>query len=172
MSDPVKLTQLDSKDIPRYSYDEDNRAMRVIMINNESPVPSNSPLSQTPIGSNFKLPDGAQYEALKQHFLSLPAPRIETRIERVEVPVIVKEIEIVEVQKIITEYKEIEKIIVVPEYITKEVEKLVTVTEYKTINVPQIVEKIVYVDRVNYKWLFIAQAITLGLIVLSKFIKL
>lgn len=144
----MKLTQLDSAEIPRYTYNEDNRAIRVEVINGKEPF-----------GIAAKVPEG--HLNIVEHHI----PIIETKIERIEVPVIVKELEIKEIEKqVIIKEQEI-NIIKVPEYITK--------IEYKTIEVPIVIKEkeIVYIDKINFKMLFIAQAITLGLIIASKLIK-
>ncbi len=143
MSNEIKLTSLDSNQIPRYSYSEANRAIRVEVVNGQT---------------NFQA----------------PVEKNETRLETIEIPVIVRELEVkvIEVEKVITviEYKTIEVPVIVPkiEYI----EKPIYIKEFERVEIPTVVteKEIVYIDRVNFKMLLIAQGITLVLILLSKFI--
>ncbi len=137
----VKLTSLDSNQIPRYSYSEDNRAIRVEVVNGQM-----------------------NYQA--------PVQKNEVRVETIEVPVIIKELEIKEIEKqVIVQNLQIIRI---PEYIKeieyREIEKPVYITEIKTVEIPLIVKEkeIVFVDKINYKIVFVMQAITLALIVLTR----
>lgn len=156
----VKLTQLDAKDIPRYTYNEENRAQRVYIVNESM---ANSPEARS---------------SFSQAMENIQAPvqeKIETRVEKIEVPVIITEtrIEKIEVPVYITEYKEIEKIVIVPEVNIIRIPEYITKTEYKEIQVPVVVEKkeIVYIDKFNYKMFIMLQAITLAIIIASKLIK-
>lgn len=154
-----KLTGLDSSQIPRYTFDEENNATRVV------------------IAGDFNIG-----EAIKENLknLKIEAPiQSSNNIEQISIPVIVKELEIKEIEKPVIvkelEIKEVEKIVVVQQLEIKEVEKPIIVTEYKTVEVPVIVKEkevqVIYMDKFNYKLLFIIQLLTLGLIVVSKFIK-
>lgn len=129
-----KLTNLDVQQIQRYSYDEENNAQRVVIVNQESKIP---------FEIEAKVPEG--YLNIVEHKdpiiiketvieridvpvyistiheipklvtlvdyreISVPFPVRETVIERIEIPIITEKIQIVEVPKIITEYKVIEK---------------------------------------------------------------
>jgi hypothetical protein len=152
----MKLTSLDSKEIPRYTYDEDQNANRVTLVG-----------------------DFGIAEAIKEQMKDLKleispevksvytTPITETRFEQIQVPVIVKEIE----------YREIKVPVIQTELKVVEIEKPIIQkeVEIQRIEVPIIVREkeiqTVYVDRMNYKMVYIMQAITLALIVLSKFVK-
>lgn len=155
-----QMTSLDTNQLPRYTYDEEYNAQRVIIVGGEDL----SPFKESGVNS---LP-GQKNEARIEY---IPV----TTVEKIEIPTIIKEIEVrtIEIPIIVVETKilEIEKRIIVTEY--KEIQVPVIVKEYKEIEVPIIhtQEKIVYVDRTNYKLLYLMQGITLALIVLSKFIK-
>lgn len=159
----VKITQLDAKEIPRYTYDEKSNAQRVIVINEFQGYQNNAVY-----GPNERILNAQNYQAPVEKI-------IETRVETVQVPVIVHEtkIERIEVPVYITEYKEIEKTIIVPEVNIIRIPEYITKIEYKEIQVPVVIKEkeIVYVDCINFKMLYIFQAITLGLIVLAKLIK-
>ena len=136
----LKLTTIDSNQIPRYTYSENDNAQRVVIVG-AAPVMNITSESQ---------PSRIEY---------IPV----TTVEKIEVPVIVKELEIKTIEiPVLTIQKEVQIV---------ELEKTIVVTEYKTIEVPVIVreKEIVYLDRLNYKMVFIMQAITLALILLSKF---
>lgn len=153
MSD-IKLTALDSNEIPRYTYDEARQAIRVVI-------------------SDVELGDIGKYiqESLKDFKVEIPQeikatqPIIIKETEFRDLPVIVREIE----------YKEIPFPVIQTEVKIIEIEKPIIQKELeiRTIEVPIIVKEkeIVYVDRLNHKVLFVLQALTLGLILLSKFIK-
>jgi hypothetical protein len=149
----VKLTQLDAKDIPRYSYDEKHRANRVVIVG-ENYIPPEKMEAATKI----------EYITVKE-YEQIQIPVIVKEYQTIEVPTTIFLPQIVEIEKInnvfITEYKEIEKTVIVKEFEVITVEKPII----------QIQEKIVYVDRLNMKMLYIMQGITLALILLSKFLK-
>jgi hypothetical protein len=210
----IKLTGLDSKEIPRYTYDEDKNAQRVVLV------------------GDFGIAESIK-ESLKDLKIDLPTPQIHDThrapeivekyipgpVQTIEVPVIVRETQFKDVPVIIkeTEYKEISVPTIVKETEFRDVPVLIKETEIRTIEVPTIIKEIeykeisvpviqtevrvievekpiiqkeleiqrvevpvivrekeiqlVYVDKLNYKLLFIFQALTFGLIVLSKFIK-
>lgn len=154
----VKLTQLDAKDIPRYTYDEAYNANRVVIVGNISPrgVEALNP-NNLPGGINI-----IETTKLITEYIEVPTIIKELEVKVLEIPFIVYDTKIVEVEKIIhtVEYKEIEKSVIV--------------TEYKEVRVPVIVkeQEIVYIDRINFKMLMIMQGITLALILFSRFIKL
>lgn len=148
MQDSVKLTGLDSNQIPRYTYDEKNQSIRVTVVAGEIPEIKVAPVEKKE----------ERAVETRTEYITVPT------VERIEVPVIIKEtdVKVVEVPVLIVE-KQVQVI---------EVEKPIIVTEYKTIEVPVIVKEkeiqIVHVDKINYKLLFIVQAITLALLVVSK----
>lgn len=145
----MKLTDLDTQQITRYSYDEANRAMRIVNVGAASEI--HSPI----------------------------ATQNGTKIERIEVPVIVKELQIerFETQVIVKEieYREIEKPVYIKEVQVLEVQVPVVVKETKIerVEIPVVHKEvqIIQVDKINYKMLMAIQAITLVLIVISRFIK-
>ena len=154
----LKLTGLDSKEIPRYTYDEGNQSNRVTIV----------------AGDLNGITDSIK-EGLKDLKIDI-LPQKESNT--IEIPVIVKEIQIVEIPVIVKELeiREVIKTIVLqPQEILKivEIEKPIIVKEFERIEVPVIQKEvqIVYVDKMNYTLLFVLQAVTLGLIVLSKYIK-
>ena len=156
----MKLTGLDSAEIPRYTYDEKNNSNRVTIV----------------AGDLNGITDSIK-AGLKDLNINI-APQENNaaiQIQRIEVPVIVEKVQIVEVPVIVKEIeiKEIEKQVVV--YKVIEIEKPVIVTQFEKIEVPVVTGQkdvqIVYVDKLNYKLLFIMQLITLGLLVVSKYIK-
>ncbi len=160
MDEPIKLTQLDANQIPRYSYDEENRAVRVSIVNGTSDF-------QAPVQKI------QQAGASRIEYITVPT------VERIEVPVIIKELELKTIEIPVISVKTEVQIVEVPfyireiEYKTIEIEKPVYITEIKTVEIPLIVKEkeLVFVDKVNYKMFLIFHAITLGLIVLSKFLK-
>lgn len=154
----MKLTGLDASEIPRYTYDDKNQSSRVTIV----------------AGDLEGITDSIK-AGLKDLKIDI-APQ--EKSQAIEIPVIIKEVQIVEVPTIVKEIeiKEIEKQVLVQQEVLKviEIEKPVVVKEFEKIEVPVItVQKevqIVYVDKLNVKLLYIMQAITLGLIVLSKFL--
>lgn len=144
----VKLTGLDSNQIPRYTYDEGNQSIRVTVVAGEVPEIKVSPVEKK------------EERVVESRIEYIPV----TTVKTVEVPTIVREIEVKTVEiPVIVKEQEVKVI---------EIEKSIIVTEYKTIEVPIIVKEkeiqVVQVDKINYKLLFIVQLITLGLLVVSK----
>lgn len=142
----MKLTNLDSKEIPRYTYDEDSNANRVTIVD---------------IGIANAIKE--QLKDLKLDISVPNEPLIIKEIEFRDVPVIVKEIE----------YREIQVPVIVTEIKVVEIEKPVIQEKIVRVEIPVVTKEIqtIYVDKLNYKLLFIFQLITLGLLVVSKFIK-
>lgn len=162
----LKLTSLDSNQIPRYSYDEENQAIRVSIVNDSTGF-------QDYVKKNYPL----EYQAISERALKNPQYITVPTVEKIEIPVIIKEIELKTVEiPVITVQKEIlvvEKQVIVKETDIQIIEKPVFITEYKIVETQVIVreKEIVYVEKLNMKMFFIMQTITLALIVLSKFIK-
>lgn len=159
----MKLTALDSKEIPRYTYDEENNAQRVTIVDFGIAEAIKEQLKDLKIELPVQQPLAT---------MRMPEPIIvkeylpgEVRFEQIQVPIIVKEIE----------YREIQVPVIQHEVRVIEIEKPIIQKEIVTVEVPVIVKQIelqmVYVDRLNYKMLFILQLLTFGLIVISKFIK-
>lgn len=151
----VKLTGLDGAQIPRYVYNEDTNSIRVEVVNGEDPFSITRNINVVPSST----------PVIEQKFTEVPVIVKEVQLERVEVPVIVREVQIERIEvPVITVQKEVQIV---------QIEKPIIVTEYKEIQVPviQVQKEIVYVDKINYKFLYIMQGITLALIILSKFIK-
>ena len=150
----LRLPQIDSSEVPRYTFDESNNSVRVTIVAGDRP--------------NLGEINGSSSPNITQYI-----PVVETKIERIEIPVVETRIERIEVPTIITEVKVVEIPVVVKEIEYREIEKHVYITEFKEIKVVEIVREkdLVYVDKFNYKALYITQAITLGLLVLSHFIK-
>jgi len=152
--DDRKLTGLDASQVPRYTFDENKSATRVVVVGGEMP--------QFNVDAKFAPPVEKEIKTIE-----IPVIIKEQILEKIEIPVIIKETEIREVH--IPNYLTFEKLQIV------EVEKPIVVKEFERIEVPVIVTQkevqIVHVDKLNYKLLFIMQIITFGLILLSKFIK-
>lgn len=149
----VKLTGLDGSQIPRYVYNEDTNSIRVEVVNGEDPFSISRNINVVPSAT----------PVIEQKFTEVPV--IVKEIQTIEVPVIVREIQIERIEiPVLTIQKEVQIV---------QIEKPIIVTEYKEIQVPviQIQKEIVYVDKINYRFLYIMQGITLALIILSKFIK-
>lgn len=154
----IKLTGLDSKEIPRYTYDEVNNANRVVLIGGDFGVAEavKEGLKDLKVTVDTTTKPGIT------ETVYLPGP-----VQKIEVPVIVRE----------TEYKEITVPVIQTEVRIIEVEKPIIQKELEIqrIEVPVLIKEkelqMVYVDRLNYKMFFILQALTLGLILLSKLIK-
>lgn len=151
-----KLTDLDANQLDQYAFDEKHQAYRMVIVN-EGAIP------EIKLSEQSSIIGGAAM--LNQ----------EIRIERIEVPQIVKETEIQQVEKQVIvkelEIKEIEKQVIVKEVQIERVEIPVIQVEYKTVEVPVIQKEvqIVQVEKHN-KALYIAQAITLLIILISKFV--
>ena len=154
----MKLTGLDSQQIPRYTFDEENNAVRVVLAGDFGIAEA--------IKDNLKdikvdITQQNDPKSIEVRVDNTPGP-----IQKIEVPGIIKETEIKEIQ--------VPQIVLQKEVEIITIEKPIVVTEYKEIQVPIIVKEkevqVVYVDKLNYKLLFIFQALTFGLIVLSKFI--
>lgn len=156
----MKLTGLDAAELPRYTYDEVNNSNRVTIVAGDL----NGITDSIKAGlKDLKIDISPQENNAAIQIQRIEVPVIVEKVQIVEVPVIVKEIEIKEIEKQVVVYKVIE------------VEKPVVVTQFEKIEVPVVtVQKevqIVYVDKLNYKLLFVLQALTLALVVLSKYIK-
>lgn len=154
----VKLTGLDSAEIPRYTYDDKNQSSRVTIVAGD--------LNGITDSIKAGLKDLKIDIAPQEKSAAIEIPVIIKEAQIIEVPVIIKELEIKEIEKQVIVQQEVLKIV--------EIEKPVVVKEFEKIEVPVItVQKevqIVYVDKLNFKLLFILQAITLALVVLSKYI--
>jgi len=125
------LTQLDNTQLPRYMYDDEMQAQRVVVV-----------------GGDFKV--NAQVEQ---------APQIETRIEKIEVPVIVKEVQEIKIPEIIKEVQ-IERIeipVIVKEVELQVIKTEVVVTKPEIVQV----EKPVFIDRYHQlpKWAYACMAL-------------
>lgn len=155
----MKLTELDAKEVPRYTFDEQQNASRVVIV-----------------GGDFGIAEGIK-DSLKDLKVEI-APTSERNVQTIEIPKIItaETVKIVEIPTIVKELEvktiEIPVITVEKSVQVIEVEKPVVVTEYKTVEVPVVVKEkeIVYVENLNFKLLFVLQALTFGLIILSKFI--
>jgi hypothetical protein len=148
MKQVLQLPHIDSSEVPRYTFDEANNSIRVTVVSGEMPN-----ITILPPGDIRPV-----YEPQIQYI-----PVVETKIERIEIPKIVTE----------TVVQKIDVPVIVKEIEYREIEKPVYITEFKEIKVIEIVREkdLVYVDKFSYKTLYIMQAITLGLLVLSHFIK-
>lgn len=156
----MKLTGLDSNEIPRYTYDEEQNASRVTLVGDFGIAKSiKESLKNLKIDVNASSVNKTEPIIVKEY---LPG---EVRFEQIQVPVIVKEIE----------YREIQVPVIQHEVRVIEIEKPIIQKEIITVEVPVIIKEkelqMVYVDRLNYKMLFILQLLTFGLIIISKFIK-
>ncbi len=131
-----QLTQLDNAQLPRYMYDDENQAQRVVVVG----------------GADFKINAQVQQQ-----------PQIETRIEKIEVPVIVKEtvVQEVHVPHIIKEVQ-IERIeipVIVKEVEVQVIKTEVVVTKPEIIQIdkPIIIERPVFIEKGNSqlpKWAY------------------
>jgi len=119
------LTLKDSNQIIRDTHDENMNATRVLIVNGEMPV----------ISSQIKT-----------------APQ-EIKIEKIEVPVIVKEIQEIKIPEIVKEPFEVEKTIVVKEVQIEKIEVPVIVKEVQIVEIPkyiteyQVIEKPVIIEK-------------------------
>lgn len=142
----ITLTSLDASQIPKYTYDEETRSVRVSIVNSDA-------------------------------MSNLPKVYNNTDIKTIEVPVIIKEFQEIEKQVIVKE-QEI-KVITVPEVIReieyREIEKPIIIEKIQIVKVevPVITKEIQVIEKdiINYKYLFLMQVVTLGLIVISHFFK-
>lgn len=135
----MKMSQYDLHQIARMSFDEDHAAQRVVLTGLD----------------NLVIEPKIDLQALQTKLESL-STQDTSKVEKIEVPTIIKETQFVEVPKIITEFKTIqvpqiiiqEKIvpiekIIVQEKINKiEVPVVTKQIEYKEIQVPIVIEKV------------------------------
>lgn len=157
MDDSKKLTQLDNGQIVRNLYDEKNNAQRMMIVGADLP--------------NFKvevdpsLVSDAIEEGLKRF-----NPPENVRIERVEVPVIVKEVQRVEVPVIVKETEieliEVPTIIIQKETLVQKIEVPVIVKEtvIERVEVPVIVKEIV-TQAISTKETVYLRLVSLGLFI-------
>lgn len=112
-----KITQLDPDQITRYSYDEENKASRVVLVNGLTHT-SNSNINE------------------------IKVPEIIKQTEFKDIPVIIKQTEVIEIPKIVYEVKEIRVPEIVKEVVT--IEKLVPVERLviERIEIPVIIKEI------------------------------
>jgi hypothetical protein len=120
------LSQLDPSQIVRHTFDEESESQRVSIVG-----------GNVVLNADVKIPESKTIE--------IPKIVTETRVERVEVPVIIKEIQVLEVPTIVTEtriervevpviVKEIEIVTLPERIINKEVPVEVKVIEYQIPN--------------------------------------
>jgi hypothetical protein len=129
-----ELTQLDNAQLPRYMYDAENQAQRVVLVG----------------GSDIQINAQVQQQ-----------PQIETRIEKIEVPVIVKELSVQQVNvPVIIKEVQIERIeipVIVKEVELRVVKTDVVVTKHEVIQI----EKPIFIEKSTQlpKWVFACMAI-------------
>lgn len=125
----MKMSQYDLHQIARMSFDEDHAAQRVVLAGLD----------------NIVIEPKIDLQALesKLEALSVKEP---AKLEKIEVPTIVKEIEIVEVPKIIIQEKQVpvDRVVIQEKLVPVEQQKIITQEVIKTIEIPVIVKEIEY----------------------------
>lgn len=136
MDNDKKLTQLDNGQIVRNIYDEKNNAQRMMLVAGDLP--------------NFKVEvDASLVSDAIENGLKRFNPPENVRIERVEVPVIVKEVQKIEVPVVVKETEieliEVPTIVIQKETLVQKIEVPVIVREtvIERVEVPVIVKEIV-----------------------------
>lgn len=150
----MKLTGLDAKEIPRYTYDEDNNANRVVLVGDFDVAGA---IKESLKDLKIEVPV-AEAQVMPREYvekvvpgpvqrIEVPFPVRETVIERVEVPVIVKEVEKIEVPVITQELEIIKLPYPVKETVIERIEIPVPIIE-KQVQLME-VEKPIYIEQVK-----------------------
>lgn len=153
MSNNTQISNLDANQIPRYTYDEANRAVRVTIMGTDIKMPE---IDATQIKMDFS----PLLEKMDQLISKQDVVAPTNTVQIIEIPTFIKEIEI----------KEIEKPIFITEVKIIEIEKPVYITETKYIEKPIIVEK--FKEIPNFaKVCFIIQTLAVFGLLIVKIIK-
>ena len=142
------MTLRDPNQILTAEHDEQNNAKRIIIVGGEMPEFKMSDFSKTLVEQSIK-------------------------IEKIEVPVIVKEIEKIEVPIVIKEIEIKEVPILIKEVQIERIEVPVIVKEYQTIEATAQIKEIVHKESIP-KWfmiLMLVESIITILTILTKFYK-
>lgn len=136
MSNEVKLTELDSNSIPRYTYEEDLRANRVKIVGSDSiQVNIDTKPLEDAITRSLGLSQKVDYNTSYRHEIKDPP-----ELQKIEVPIIIKEYEIktIEIEKPVyitkTEYVEVPVIVKQTDIIEIEKPIIIVQKEIKNIN--------------------------------------
>lgn len=134
----IQLTQLDTDQIHKATFEEAHDAQRVILIGGELKIDPSTFTDAVKEGFknlNIEFPKNPELE-IREKPVFIP------KIERIEIPVIVKEIE----------YREIEKHIIVEKIVTIETPTIIKQIEYREIEKPIIVKEIQTVEIIKERY--------------------
>lgn len=166
MQNDRKLTNLDNQQIQRYTYDEENNAQRVIIVNQ----------GQHAIYPQSQFSDIPQSGSLRSagNLLQQPLVIKETVIEKIDVPVYITDFKEIIKTITLTEYKEIHVPFPVKEIVIEKIEVPVIIKEAGEIQIiekPVIQEKLVYIEKANMKMFYIGLSLGILIMIIAHFLK-
>lgn len=160
-----KITQLDSDQIVKYSFDEEHKANRVILVNGLS-------IDSDKISNSIA---NSLNESLKKvNFNSNAKSNHPVEIKTIEVPIIVKEYEVIQIEKPVvvfeTKIVEIERPIIIEQPKIIEIEKQIVVKEQQIIEIkiPEIIRQYEPIPL----WMKVSLVLFLGISILTNIILL
>lgn len=169
MDNNKKLTNLDVQQIQRYSYDEENNAQRVVIVNQQNWQQNNVQ------GQHANYPQ-TQFNSVQQGGLNLPQTPVvikETVIEKIDVPVYITDFKEIIKTVVLTEYKEISVPFPVKEVVIEKIEVGIPIVTEKiqVVEIPKIITEYKVIEKPSMKYFCIGFSVGILIMLVCHFIK-